>query len=41
MANLYTPFKTIGCVCDSNKFLLNRFGDQTFITTTIGRRFQV
>ena len=41
MTTLYTPYKAIGYVCDSNPFVINRLGEEIFITTSIGTSFQV
>lgn len=41
MCALYTPFKAVGIVCDANPFAVNRLGEEIFLTTTIGKCFQV
>ena len=41
MASLYTPYKAVGYVTDGNPFVINRLGDDTFLTTSIGKAFQV
>ena len=38
---LYYPFKAVGYVTDGNPFFLNRLGDETFLTVSIGKSFQV
>lgn len=38
---LYIPYKAIGYVTDANPFVVTRLGDETFITTSIGKSFQV
>lgn len=38
---LYIPYKAIGYVTDGLPFVINQLGDQTFITLSIGRAFQV
>ena len=39
--SLYTPFRSIGYVCDSNPFALNRLGEELFLTVSVGNCFQV
>lgn len=39
--SLYIPYKSIGYVCDSNPFCINRLGEEVFLTVSIGRCFQV
>jgi hypothetical protein len=41
MANLYSPYRAIGYVCDGNQFSINRLGEEIFITVSIGSCFQV
>ena len=41
MASLYSSYKAIGYVTDGNPFFLNRLGDDNFLTTSIGKSFQV
>ena len=41
MKSLYVPYKVVGYVIDSNPFSVNRLGDETFITTSIGKALQV
>ena len=41
MTSLYTPYKAIGYVTDGNAFSVNRLGNETFLTTSIGKSFQV
>jgi hypothetical protein len=41
MSTLYAPYRTIGIVCDKNEFVLNRLGEENFITVSIGNCFQV
>jgi U3 small nucleolar RNA-associated protein 21 len=38
---LYAPFKSIGLVTDENPFVVNRLGEEIFITVSIGSHFQV
>lgn len=38
---LYTPFRSIGYVCDKNQFVVNRLGEENFLTVTIGNCFQI
>eukprot|EP01041_Mallomonas_annulata_P005529 gene5529-11138_t len=38
---LYLPYKIVGYVTDSNPFVVTRLGEETFITTSIGRAFQI
>eukprot|EP01035_Chromulina_nebulosa_P032748 gene32748-43764_t len=38
---LYTPYRSIGYICDKNPFTLNRLGEEMFLTATIGNCFQV
>jgi U3 small nucleolar RNA-associated protein 21 len=41
MSSLYSPFRAIGYVCDSNPFAVNRLGEEIFITVSIGKCFQI
>lgn len=41
MSSLYSPYRAIGYVCDSNPFTINRLGEEIFITVTIGKCFQI
>ena len=38
---LYTPYRSIGYICDRNPFTLNRLGEEMFLTATIGNCFQI
>lgn len=38
---LYYPYKAVGYVTDGNPFYVNRLGDETFLTVSIGKSFQV
>jgi U3 small nucleolar RNA-associated protein 21 len=38
---MYCPYKAIGYVTDGNPFSINRLGNETFLTTSIGKSFQV
>lgn len=40
-SRLFTPYRAIGCITDGAPFGINRLGDVTFITTTVGKAFQV
>ena len=40
-SRLFTPYRAIGCVTDGAPFGINRLGERTFITTTVGNAFQV
>lgn len=39
--SLYVPYKAVGYVTGNNPFVINRLGNETFLTTTIGKSFQV
>jgi U3 small nucleolar RNA-associated protein 21 len=41
MSSLYSPYRAIGYVCDSNAFSVNRLGEEIFVTASIGRCFQI
>lgn len=41
MSCLYSPYRAIGYVCDSNPFVINRLGEEIFITVSIGKCFQI
>lgn len=41
MSSLYSPYRAIGYVCDSNAFSVNRLGEEIFVTVSIGRCFQI
>ena len=41
MSSLYTPYRSLGYICDRNPFALNRLGEEMFLTATIGNCFQV
>lgn len=38
---LFTPYRTLGLVCDGQQQCLQHLGSETFLTTSIGRAFQV
>lgn len=38
---LYYPYKAVGYVTDGSPFYVNRLGDETFLTVSIGKSFQV
>ena len=38
---LYSPYKAVGYVTDGTAYCINRLGDDTFLTTSIGKAFQV
>ena len=38
---LYSPYKAVGYVTDGNPFCINRLGEDTFLTTSVGKAFQV
>lgn len=38
---LYYPYKAVGYVTDGNPFCVNRLGDETFLSVSIGKSFQV
>lgn len=40
-SRLYYPFRTLGVVTDGVPFVLRRRGEECFVTTSIGRSFQV
>lgn len=40
-SQLFCPYKAIGYVTDGNPFSINRLGNETFLTTSIGKSFQV
>lgn len=40
-SRLYSPYRAIGYITDGAPFCVNRLGEATFITTTIGNAFQV
>lgn len=40
-SRLFTPYRAIGSITDGAPFGINRLGDATFITTTVGNAFQV
>jgi U3 small nucleolar RNA-associated protein 21 len=40
-SRLFTPYRAIGSITDGAPFGINRLGDVTFITTTVGNAFQV
>lgn len=41
MSDIYMPYKAVGYVTDGKPFVINRLGEETFITTSIGNAFQV
>lgn len=41
MSALYSNYKAVGYVTDGNPFVVNTLGEETFITTSIGKSFQV
>ena len=41
MTSLYSNYKAVGFVTDGNPFAINRLGDETFMTCSIGNCFQV
>jgi hypothetical protein len=41
MSALFSAYKAVGHVCDSIPFVLNRLGEETFLTVSIGKCFQV
>lgn len=41
MTSLYSPYRAIGYVCDSNAFSVNRLGEEIFVSVSIGSSFQV
>ncbi len=38
---LYLPYKVVGLVTDGSPFVVNKLGNETFITIPIGNMFQV
>ena len=40
-SKLFCPYRAIGSISDGAPFAINRLGDVTFITTTVGNSFQV
>jgi U3 small nucleolar RNA-associated protein 21 len=38
---LYSSYKAIGYVTDGSNFIINRLGNEIFLTTSIGKSFQV
>jgi U3 small nucleolar RNA-associated protein 21 len=38
---LFSPYKAVGHVTDGNPFCINRLGEETFMTVSIGSAFQV
>jgi hypothetical protein len=38
---LFSPYKAVGHVTDGNPFCINRLGEETFLSTSIGKAFQV
>lgn len=40
-SRLFIPYRAVGLITDGAPFHVNRLGDRTFITTSIGDAFQV
>lgn len=40
-SRLFCPYRAIGSISDGAAFAINRLGDATFVTTTVGNSFQV
>jgi U3 small nucleolar RNA-associated protein 21 len=40
-SNLFVPYKATGLVCDGVQLHLQNLGKESFLTTSIGRAFQV
>ena len=41
MSALFSAYKAVGHVCDSVPFVVNRLGEETFLTVSIEKCFQV
>jgi hypothetical protein len=40
-SKLYYPYRALGVVTDGVPFVLNRLGEECFVTTSVGKSFQV
>jgi len=40
-SRLLTPYRAVGYITDGAPFAVNRLGEATFFTTTVGKAFQV
>jgi U3 small nucleolar RNA-associated protein 21 len=40
-STLFAPYRALGLVCDGVQLALYSLGSETFLTTSIGRAFQV
>ena len=40
-SKLYYPYRSLGVITDGVPFVLNRRGEECFVTTSVGKSFQV
>lgn len=38
---LFAPYRAIGLVCDGKQLFMHNQGSQSFVTTSIGKAFQI